>query len=656
LGSLTNCSNGCPTITISTSNIVDDSCFGQTIGSFNASTSGGVSPYSYTLKNSSGTIVAGFNNIAGTQPFTGLPAGVYTLHVLDNNDCPGITTITITQPSAAATIAAAGPDQSICSSSTVLAGNTATVGTGMWTLVSGTGTLTNPSSPTSGVTGLGIGTTVFQWTINDSPCSSTSDQVTITNTGGGPTVTITSHTNVHCYGGNNGSATASATGSGNLTYAWAASGGNAATANNLTAGTYTVTVTDASGCFGIATVAITQPLDSISAHVTTTPTPCGLTNGSATVTASGGTGSLTYVWNNGGATTSTINNIGAGTHTVIITDSLGCTKTVSGTVAINGGGPIVTITSHTNVSCYGEHTGSATASATGGIGNLTYAWAASGGNNLTANNLAIGTYTITATDGSGCTGTATVAIIQPDSISAHVNTTPTACTITNGSATASASGGKGNFTYSWVGGATTTTINNIAAGTYSVTVTDSSGCTKTVSGIVATTGNPIANAGTDVTISSDSTTHLSATGGGTYVWSPATGLSCTNCQSPVASPKVTTTYYVMVTDSNGCTNTDSVKVTVILAEHYFIPNIFSPNNDAINDFFEIREEGFKTYHVEIFDRWGIKMFETSDSHVYWNGLTMGGAKASDGVYFYILTLTDFKDQSKTLRGFLSLVR
>src|ERR1035437_9966686 len=85
------------------------------------------------------------------------------------------------------------PDQSGCSNSTILAGNAPVVGTGVWTLVSGTGTITTPSSPTSGVTGLGIGTAVFQWTISNPPCSSTFDQVSITNTGGGPTVTISSH-------------------------------------------------------------------------------------------------------------------------------------------------------------------------------------------------------------------------------------------------------------------------------------------------------------------------------------------------------------------------------------------------------------------------------------------------------------------------------
>ena len=525
----------------------------------------------------------------------------------------------------------------------------------MWTLVSGTGTITTPTSPTSGITGLGLGANVFKWTISSPPCASTSDQVTINNTGGGPIVNITAHTNVSCYGGNNGTASASATGGiGNLTYSWTGGGGNAAVANNLTAGTFTVTATDSIGCTGFATIQITQPTDSISAVVNTTPTACGSITGSATIIASGGTGNLTFSWSNGGATTSTINNIGAGIHSVTITDSLGCTKTVSGTVGITGS-LTATTTAQTNVSCYGGNNGNATASVSGGVGTLTYLWTGGGGSAATANNLAAGTYTVTITDGSGCSGTKVITITQPDSISAIINTTPTACGTNNGSANVIAHGGTGNLTYLWSnGGATTSTITNLGAGTYSAAVTDSAGCTKTVSGMVAITAAPIANAGPDVTIKSDSTTHLSASGGGTYSWTPPTGLSCTNCQKPYASPVVTTTYYLTVIDSNGCSSVDTVIVTVV--PFFIIPNVFSPNNDGVNDLFEIRADGYKDYHVEIYNRWGQKLFETTDSKVYWDGLIMGGAKASDGIYYYILSLTDNTDAVKTYKGFLSLIR
>ena len=512
LASLPNCSNTCPTLTVNTSNIIMDSCFGQSNGSFSASTSGGASPWSYVLKNSGGTTVATFNNIAGTQSFTGLAAGTYTLNVVDNNACPGTTTVTITQPSNIATVAAAGPDQSGCSNSTVLAGNAPAGGTetGTWTIVSGTGSITTPNSPTSGVTGIGIGTLVLQWTISNPPCSSSSDQVSITNTGGGPTVTISSQTNISCYGGSNGSATASATGgTGSLTYLWAASGGNAPTANSLAVGTYTITVTDSLGCKGIATAAITQPLV-ITANIITTPTICGVAAGSATVHASGGTGHFTYLWSNGGA------------------DSM----------------------------------------------------------------------------------------------------------ITVG-----------------------------VAGIYTVTITDSLGCTKTASGTVGNSGGPTANAGSSVTILTGSSTQLTGSGGGTYSWAPPTGLSCDTCSSTIASPAVTTDYCLTVFVS-GCSDTACVRVTVadtlpatIECGTIFIPNSFTPgNNDNLNDAFKPIAGCVHDYDFIIFNRWGEKIFETSDANEGWNGYYKNKMSKQD-VYIYKITfLDDTRNDYHQYVGYLTLLK
>jgi len=577
LASLPNCSNTCPTLTVTASNIINDSCFGQSAGSFSASTTGGASPWDYVLKNSGGTTIATFSNIAGAQSFTGLAAGTYTLNVLDNNACPGTTTITITQPPAAATIAAAGPDQSICSNSASLAGNAPTVGTGIWTLVSGTGTITMPSSATSGITGLGAGATIFKWTINNAPCPSTSDQVTITNTGGGAAAA----------GADQSICSSSAILAGN------------------TAGTGTGLWTLISG-----TATITNP---------SSPTS-GLTGV--------GIGTIVLEW--------TINNppCPASSDQITITNT--------------GGGPSVTITSQTNISCYGGNNGSATASATGGTGTLTYLWAASGGAAATANNLTAGTYTVSVTDGNGCVGIQTVSIIQPDSISAQISTTPTTCGSNSGSATVAATGGTGNLTYSWNnGGATTSTINNIGAGSHSVIITDSLGCTKTVSGTVSSNGGPTANAGADVTISSGTSTQLSASGGGTYLWTPPTGLDCDTCQNPMASPIRTTTYCLMVSNNSGCSDTDCVTVTVldtvpvkIECGTVYVPNAFSPgNNDLLNDTFKPVTNCVHEYSFIIFNRWGEKIFETSDTSEGWNGLFKGKICKQD-VYIYKISFLD----------------
>lgn len=493
LSSLPACSTtSCPVLTITPSGIVNVSCPGLSDGSFNAATSGGISPWDYTLNNSGGTTVATFTNIAGTQSFAGLIAGVYTLYAFDANNCPDTITVTITEPSGGAVTVNAGPDQTICSNSALLAGNTPSSGTGVWTIITGTGTVTTPASPTSAVTGLAVGVTALQWTINDG-CASGSDTIVITNTGGGPVVTIASSTDVTCNGAGDGTATASATGgSGTLTYAWIPGGGSAAAAGNLQAGTYTISVSDGGGCTGIETVTITEP-GAITVNVVATPTGCS-NGGSVAATASGGTGTLGYQWNTG-ETTSSVNNLGAGTYTVTVTDGSGCTATGNGTVTSAGG--------------------------------------------------------ITAT------------ISQGDTIGV---------------------------------------------------------------------GESI---------------QLTANGGSTYSWTPSDGLDCTTCRIPNASPTETTTYCVTVTD-NGCSDTACVTIVVsgedcetnyLTAGSVYIPNAFTPNKDEINDVFKPVVSCVHNYAFVVFDRWGEKLFETTDVDAGWNGYYKGGLCKPD-VYVYKVTYID----------------
>ncbi len=594
LSSLPACSNTCPALTVTPSSIVMDSCFGQSAGSFSAATSGGASPWDYTLVNSGGTTVASFANVVGTQSFTGLPAGTYTLNVLDNNACPGTASVIITQP-AAGTAANAGIDQTICSNSTFLEGNIPAAGTGLWTIVSGTGTITTPSSPTSGVTGLGVGTIILAWTITNPPCPPTSDQVSIINSGGtaanaGPDQTICASSAVLA-----GNSPVSGTG------VWTLIGG---------------------------TGTITSP-----------NSPTSLVTGL-------GVGSLVLEW--------TINNppCPASADQVTITNT--------------GVGPAVSISSHINVSCYGGSNGSANAAASGGAGTLTYAWTASGGNSMSAHNLAAGTYTVTVTDSIGCTGAATVPIIQPDSIHAHVTTTATACGTSTGSAAVTAGGGTGNLTYSWGSGGTAATINNIGAGLQTVTVTDSAGCTKTASGTVVSNGAPTAAAGPNITITAGTSAQLNSSGGGTYLWTPPAGLNCDTCRAPIASPAQTTSYCVTVS-KNGCSDsacvtvivTDSLSPAMICGTLYlpvgsvYVPNAFTPNNnDLLNDVFKPVANCVHDYSFMIFDRWGEKIFETTDKDAGWNGYYKGVLCKAD-IYVYKITFTD--DPRKDFHQYIGYV-
>ncbi|MBN8861270.1 MAG: SprB repeat-containing protein, partial [Sphingobacteriales bacterium] len=236
---------------------------------------------------------------------------------------------------------------------------------------------------------------------------------------------ISSQINVSCSGGSNGSATVSASGgAAPYTYSWAPSGGTAATATGLAAGSYTVTITDNIGCTKTQTVNITQPAAITSSIVSQTNIACnGGSTGAATITASGGTGTLTYNWTPGNPTgdgTASVSGLPAGTWTCTITDANSCTKTQSVTITQPS---VITssVSSQTNVSCNGGSNGSATITASGGTGPYIYSWAPSGGTAATATGLAAGPYTVTITDANACTKTQSVTITQPAVITSGVS-------------------------------------------------------------------------------------------------------------------------------------------------------------------------------------------------------------------------------------------
>ncbi len=625
----------------------------------------------WTLVSGTGTITTPSSPTTG---ISGLGNGVNVFAwTITNPPCPSTTsndTITVAVPP---TVAVAGPNQTICSSSTILAGNVAAIGTGTWTLVSGTGTINNPNSPTSGVSGLGLGANVFAWTIANPPCPPTTSQVTITSTGNA-TTNITAQTNILCFGGTNGSATANTTGGvAPYNYVWTGTAGTLQTHNGistpdsltgLAAGTYTVTVTDNTGCVIAQTVTITQPAQLTISVVNSANATCGNNNGTATIAATGGTigSGYIYSWTPSGGTAANATGLGANTYTITATDANACTATT--TVAItNSTSPVISIASQTNVLCNGGNTGAATTSVVGGTTPLTYSWSGGAGTSANASNLAAGTYTVTVTDSSSCTSNTSVTITQPSAIIASVATTSTTCAGPSGTATVSASGGTGTLNYSWSGGgATSTTINNLPVGTYTVSVSDANSCTVTATGTVVTTGTPVANAGAGAVILQGGTATLNGSGNGvSHVWTPPTTLTCDTCFITVASPIQTTTYTLTVTDSNGCKATDTVTVFVEIPcptdKDLVVPNAFSPNGDGYNDEFCLQGWNYciTQFQIMIFDRWGEKVFQSSDSGFCWDG-TYNGRKLDPAVFVYFITATLGNNEGIKKKGNISLIR
>ncbi|GAG10594.1 unnamed protein product, partial [marine sediment metagenome] len=137
----------------------------------------------------------------------------------------------------------------------------------------------------------------------------------------------------------------------------------------------------------------------------------------------------------------------------------------------------------------------------------------------------------------------------------------------------------------------------------------------------------------DTTIYYNEEIILNASDGEYYNWYPSIGLSCNNCKNPIATIKEQITYKATITDSNGC----SKEEIFIIDLRIDIPNVFTPNNDGKNDFLKINDLPPNS-SIEIFNRWGVLIFEDNNYNNYWNGITVNGKKVSQGIYYYVLKI------------------
>jgi hypothetical protein len=444
------------------------------------------------------------------------------------------------------------------SSQTNVSCNGGTDGSATVTATGGTSPYTyawSNATTTANVTNLAAGT--YTVTVSDANNCTATSSLSITE----PTTLLSSvaiDSNVSCNGLSNGGLTASANGGTSpYTFAWSNSA-TTASITGLTAGTYSVTVSDANGCTSTANGTITEPTALAVASATNTNVTCnGGADGSATVTATGGTSPYTYAWSNTG-TTASITGLTAGTYTATVTDANGCTTTTTATVTEPTA--LTATSSNTNVSCNGGADGSATVSATGGTSPYTYAWS-NAGTTASITGLTAGTYTATVTDANGCTTTTTATVTEPIALSATASNTNVSCNGgADGSATVTATGGTSPYTYAWSNAGTTASITGLTAGTYTATVTDANGCTTTTTATVTEpTASSATSSNTNVSCNggADGSATVTATGGTspfTYAWSnSATTASITGLTAG--------TYTATVTDANGCTITATATVT-----------------------------------------------------------------------------------------------
>jgi len=165
--------------------------------------------------------------------------------------------------------------------------------------------------------------------------------------------------------------------------------------------------------------------------------------------------------------------------------------------------------------------------------------------------------------------------------------------------------------------------------------------------------NPLPTACCNSSITIGNSVQLNTTNSVSCTWSPPSGLSCTNCCNPTASPITNTTYTVSMISDSGCRATEPITVDVNC--YIFIPDAFSPNGDGQNDILYVHGDCIKTMQFEVFDRWGNKVFETNDRKSGWDGKFMG-QPLNTGSYIYVFSATLYDGTTQTRKGNVALIR
>jgi gliding motility-associated-like protein len=359
-------------------------------------------------------------------------------------------------------------------------------------------------------------------------------------------------TNVSCKGANNGSAVLNVTGSGTpFSYTWSPNVSNSGSASNLSPGNYSVTVMNVNNCKSIQTFTISEPPLLTSTASQTNVTCPGGNNGSASVTANGGTPVYAYLWSNS-AVTATINNISAGNYSVTVTDSKGCTTTQSYTITEPS---VFTATLNvSNVNCNGGSNGSISVTVNGGNSPYSYTWNPNVGNGATVTGLTAGSYYVTITDNNGCSISKSADVTEPTPLVLTPSQFNVKCFgNATGKASVFVSGGVTPYSYTWSPSISTAdSAINLTAGNYDITVTDANSCTINYTfNITEPTKLTSALSSVDATCFAACNGNAIASPSGGI--SPYTYLWCTGKTTQNAINLCAGTCGVTVTDQNGCT-------------------------------------------------------------------------------------------------------
>ncbi|MBK8366959.1 MAG: gliding motility-associated C-terminal domain-containing protein [Bacteroidetes bacterium] len=411
--------------------------------------------------------------------------------------------------------------------------------------------------------------------------------------------------------------------------------------------------------FTLVNPALVAGACSVSSALANTTPACNINDGSVIVSQSGGQAPYTYNIGSGNQSSNAFTGLTAGNYTVTITDNNACVTTVTCSVS-TGSGSSPTITVNSPTICAGTNT-IITAN-----GALNYSWSnastlnSASGYSVVANPTVTTIYTITGTSNNACAGfnTSTVTVIEKPMIT---STTNSICLGSSVIFNASALG-----THSW---SPSNTLNT-STGTL-VVATPTSNTTYTIqstNGICSFTNTqtiivdnaiPVAdfNGITDLNLTTGTILQLN------NLSTNATSFKWVSCDNAISTNSILTLPLTTIGDccisliayNNICTDTTTKCVKVFSEFELLIPNVFTPNGDQANDVFKITSKGLKTLHCEIYNRWGMKLYEWDDINGFWDGKTKTGL-APDGTYFFIVNYTNNENETKTEKGFLSLFR
>ena len=481
-----------------------------------------------------------------------------------------------------------------------------------------------------------------------------------------------------CYGGQNGIAgvnsIAGGAGMGDTSqynYQWSVPGTpNSILLTGLAGGqTYSITATDFQGCTGDFTFYIPETPE-IMLDITVQDVRCfGQNNGSVIISPEP---FVLYVWDNN-TSGPQITNLAAGSYQVTATDADKCT-TVK-TIVVQQSQPITVNFTATKLVCSSDSNGTIMAAVLGGVPAYTLQWN-TGATTPDLTNLGPGNYVLMVSDSNGCTASDSVRILLPDSLMIQVQETAPRCYgAENGRVQLAVTGGTVPYRYS-LNGATfggSSTFTGLRAGNYTVQVRDGRGCITTIT--VSLTDPPPVTVvlDLDTTIVLGQAVTLSPTVNNAFgltssSWRSALleNISCLDtpaCAEILVQPLFTNTYFVTVTDAQGCTGRASQRVSVEKPRGVYVPTGFSPNNDQENDRLLVHGKSLQVRNIRLFrvyDRWGELVFEDRDFNVNdpargWDGQWRGQDSAA-GVYVWYLEAVYPDGYEEALQGEVMLIR